>query len=655
MKKNLPRVLKILVLASLIVVLLLTSCTGKANDSTQSETTAEPTLAPTPKPEEPKRLVVCLGEEPQSLYLYKGSSQAMWSVLEAIYDGPIDTINNTPVPVILEDLPTLENGGVQLQSIPVNQGDKVANIEGDVVALQKGVKVFPEGCTSASCALEWDGNSSINLVQMTATFKLLPGLKWSDGEPLTAEDSVFSIQVSGDPDTKVTKTNLERTAAYEAVDEQTIQWTGVPGYLTLRPASFFWLPLPRHLLEGYTAVELNTAEITNKNPIGWGAYQIEEWAPGSEIRLVKNPNYFKAAEGLPKFDELIFKFLPTVPDADLSPMVLEECDIMDTSNGLEDQIQTVRELEIAGELTTYFGQGPAWEGINFGIKPATYDEVYNPYEDRADFFTDLRTRQAFAYCIDRESINRDILFSQSQIPPSYLPVTHPMAVQGLPVLEYDTARGIELLEEVGWVDSDGDGNTPRIAQGVENVFNDTPFSITYALTDTSLNRQVAEVVRKSMLDCGVEVNVKLLPPADLLAAGPDGALFGRSFDLAQLSWSTGNLPSCFLYASSEIPSPKNSWLGTKYGGVNITGYSNPDYDAACSAMLTAGLDAEALALNNQTTQQVIANDLPVLPLYYQIKAMVARVDLCGLSLDTSSRSALSMIEELEIAETCPVQ
>jgi peptide/nickel transport system substrate-binding protein len=636
-----------------VVVIFLSACGPKNQNTATSESqTPEPTIAPTPTAKATSKLTVCLGEEPQTLYLYAGSSQAMWSVLEAIYDGPIDIQNNTPVPVILNELPTLDNGGVKLQSAAVSQGDKVANTEGNVVSLQKGVKIFPEGCTMESCAVEWDGFSALTLVQMTAEFHLLSGLKWSDGEALTAEDSVYSYQLSADPATKVVKTNINRTAAYEVVDPQTVKWTGIPGYLTTRSSSFFWLPQPKHLLETHTAADLNTAEITNKTPMGWGAYQITEWIPGSEIRLVKNPNYFKASEGLPKFDELIYRFLPTVPNADLSPLVNGDCDIMDTSTGLEDQIQTVRELELAGKLTSYFGQGSAWEAINFGIKPASYDTVYNPYEDRQDFFGDLRTRQAFASCINRPAIIKDVLFSQSQIPPTYLPLTNPLAVQGLPVIGYDTAAGIKLLEEVGWKDMDGDPNTPRTAAGVASVFNSTPFSVSYTASDTEQNRQIAQIVVSSMKDCGVEVTPLFLAPSELLAKGPDGPLFGRNFDLAQLSWSSGTTPSCFLYASSEIPSEINSWLGTEHGGVNLTGYSNPDFDAACSAMLNSGLDVDTFNQNNQKTQQMLSNDLPILPLFYQIKAMASRVDLCGLSLDSSARSGLGNIESLEITNNC---
>jgi peptide/nickel transport system substrate-binding protein len=138
----------------------------------------------------------------------------------------------------------------------------------------------------------------------------------------------------------------------------------------------------------------------------------------------------------------------------------------------------------------------------------------------------------------------------------------------------------------------------------------------------------------------------------MYASGPTGTVFGRNFDLAELAWSTGRQPPCFLYSSTEIPTEKNSWLGTKFGGVNLTGYSNPTYDEACSNMLAAGLDKEAFDQNNQITQMLIADELPILPLFYHIKAMVSRTDLCGLTLDVSSRSPLDQIEVFDTSSDC---
>ncbi|MCX6056289.1 MAG: ABC transporter substrate-binding protein [Chloroflexi bacterium] len=627
---------------------ILSSCSGLGIRQTQT-VLETPSVTETPPI---KTLVICLGEEPQSLYLYGGSSQATWSVLESIYDGPIDTSEYEPVPVILSSLPTLENGGIVLDTVTVTQGDEVANVEGDLVALQEGVTVFPSGCTSNDCAVQWDGQSDLSLVQMKATFILFPDLKWSDGQPLTAEDSVYSFDLSADPSTNVSKNRVKRTADYQARDEQTIQWTGIPGYLTRTPASFFWIPQPKHLLGSLSTEELNTSVLTNKKPIGWGPYQIEEWTAGDQIRLVRNPNYFRAAEGFPKFDVLVYRFLPGFPQTDLSPMVTGQCDIMDPSTGLESQIQSVRELELGGKLKSYFGQGPSWEGLNFGIRPASYDDTYNPYLDRQDFFGDIRIRQAFAYCIDRDKIIKDVFFSQSQVPASYLPANHPLVIPNLPVIQHDPAKGIQLLEEAGWVDKDGDTSTPRTAEAVSQVLRGTEFIVNDSVIDSPLHRLVTEIVVESLAECGIKVTPGYLPATEMLAAGPEGLVFGRNFDLAELAWSSGTLPPCFLYSSLEIPSDQNGWLGTKYGGVNFTGYSNESYDASCSNLLTAGLDEEKFMTSNKETQTILSSDLPVIPLFYPVKGMVSRVDLCGLKMDTSSRSPMSSIESLEINQNC---
>lgn len=439
----------------MLIIAALAACEPGATATIPA--TSEPTqAAATPTAIPQKTLVVCLGYEPTSLYMYKESSRAMWSVLEALYDGPIDTVNFQAQPVILDTLPTVENGGITLSSTAVKAGDEVANVEGDIVALTKGVVVFPEGCTSSECAVAWDGTSDLKITQMSAQFKIKAGITWSDGTPLTAEDVVYSYTVAADPATAAAKTLVKRTASFTAIDAQTVQWTGKPGYLTMNPSAYFWIPLPKHILGRMTAEQLNTADETNKSPLGWGPYMIDEWTTGDHIRLVKNPNYFRASEGLPKFDVLVFRFTPGLAETDLSPLVTGECDLMETSVGLEGQIQPLRELENAGKTKLYFGQGPEWELLNFGIKPASYDDAYNPYLDRQDFFGDLRSRQAVAYCVNREKIIKEVLFSQSQIPATYLPTTHPYWIKDLSVIAYDPAQGASLLDQVGWVDDDND-------------------------------------------------------------------------------------------------------------------------------------------------------------------------------------------------------
>lgn len=625
---------------------ILTACSSGGLSLTTP--TATPTTEPTPTVVPLKTLVVCLGQEPSSLYLYGDSSQSAWSIFESLYDGPIDTVNYEPQPVILENIPNQENGGVTVQSVNVSAGDIVANTEGDLVALKKGVKVFGEGCTSGDCATEWDGSSELKVSQMVVKFKLLSGLKWSDGQPLTADDSVYSYTVASDPATNASKTLVKKTASYTAQDDQTLVWTGVPGYLTQNSSAFFWIPLPKHLLSQYSAKDLNTTDAATKKPIGWGPYMIDEWQQGDHIRMVKNPNYFRAGEGLPKFDVVVYRFLGDVPSADLSPVLTGECDIIDTSVSLEDQILSIREMELQGKVKAYYAEGPEWEGINFGIKPAAYDDVFNPYLDRADFFGDVRTRQAIADCINREDIVHSAYFSLATLPTTYLTPTHPFFVKDLSTYPYDPAKGEQLLDEVGWKDSDGDPGTARVAAGVANVVDGTAFDITYTVTDSTLHATIAKKVKSDLGQCGINVTVNLVSTAGMYASGPDGQVFGRNFDLAELGWTTGRQPPCFLYSTSEIPSAANDWLGTKYGGVNLTGYSNPTYDQDCENLLTSGLDGNAALTANSDALKILADDLPVIPLFYHVKVMVSRTDLNGLTLDASARSGLQNIENLEL-------
>ena len=509
--------------------------------------------------------------------------------------------------------------------------------------------MLPSGCASPECAKTWDGKSTLKMDQRTVTFKLLPGLKWSDGTALTAADSLYSFNVASDTATPVSKRIVDRTAAYQATDEQTISWTGVPGYAPQRFDGLFWSPLPKHMLSKYKPADLLKAEEAAVKPLGWGPYKLEEWKKGAFIRLSKNANYFRAAEGLPKFDTLVFRFLGEQGDNNLQALLSGECDVVDESVLLFDQLQILLQQEAARKLRVYIGQGPEWEQLSFGIKPASYDDGYNPASDRADFFGDLKMRQAVAYCIDRDALNRTLLNSRSGVPAGLVPPSHPLYMPELAALPYDVAKGNQLLSELGWKDTDNNPATPRVADTAARVTKGTPLSLTYLTTEATLRRKTAEMIAKNLADCGIQVKVQMQNPGVLYAAGPDGALFGRKFDLAQFSWEAGSQPPCNLYETSTIPTAKNSWLGG-----NITGYSNAAYDAACQQARAARPEPAAdYVKRNQEAQKLFAQALPVLPLYYRLKLAASRPDLCGFEMDVTARSVLWNLEQLSYGGVCP--
>ncbi|HEX9615771.1 MAG TPA: ABC transporter substrate-binding protein, partial [Anaerolineales bacterium] len=276
-----------------------------------------PTNSPEPTPA-PRTLTICLGAEPDTLFVYGGMMRVKSNIFEAIYDGPVDTNGYDYQPVILEKLPSLADGDARIEPVAVAAGDKVFNDAGEVVALAAGEKVRPYGCTRPGCAVAWDGGP-LEMGQLSADFILLEGLRWSDGEPLTARDSNFSYSVARECGEKgdcgwfslplpMNYQTLERTASYGILNERTTRWTGLPGYLDLQYAVNFFFPLPEHQLRGVAPQEMVESEMTTRTPLGWGPYVLEGWVYGDRIRLSRNPYYFRAVEGLPRFDRLVFRF-----------------------------------------------------------------------------------------------------------------------------------------------------------------------------------------------------------------------------------------------------------------------------------------------------------------------------------------------------------
>ncbi len=642
-------------LLALVFLLILAGCQGSTSVPTTAPVlpTAAPTDAPPPQPtitatqETPKTLVVCTQDEPETLYIYGGSSRSMWSVLEAVYDGPFDTRAFSVQPVILEKIPSLVDGDAALRPVTLQAGDSLIDVDGNLVALQAGTRFLPSGCSSPDCAAAWDGVSPVSVDQLVVRFTLKEGVKWSDGQLLKASDSVFSYSLAADPKTPSSKYLTDRTFSYQVVDERTVEWTGMPGFYEERFGTFFWLPLPEHVLGSRSAEALLTDPAAARSPLGWGPYTIEEWTEGDHITLRKNANYFRAGEGLPFYETLVYRFIGDTADGNLNGLLAGECDIVDQNTQFLEMFPALLERETQGKLKTYVGQGPEWEHLDFGIRPSAYDDGYQAESDRPDFFGDARVRQAFAYCIDRQKVIDQLLYRRSDLPASYLPPTHPLFVSDLQQYTYQPQEGVRLLEEVGWKDHDGNPDTPRVASGVSGVPDGTPFSVSYLTSEATLRKQVAQSISSDLKGCGIEVKQTFTNPGSLFAPGPDGTVFGRKFDLVEFSWEASARPNCLLYSSAQVPSAMNQWIGA-----NITGLSSAGFDAACSLAYWARPNDPEYQSRNRQALEKFTEELPAIPLYFYPKIALSRSDLCGLEVDVTARSILWNIEGLRYGDAC---
>ncbi|MEA3309891.1 MAG: peptide ABC transporter substrate-binding protein [Chloroflexota bacterium] len=610
---------------------------------TATATTAPPTTTPEPTPTAtplpPKTLVICQPHEPTSLYWYSNSRLTARHIHEALYDGPIDNLSYAYQPVILVKIPSLKDGDAKLTQVIVQAGDKVVDAYNEPVKLEEGMLLYPSGCRSAACAVEFEGEP-VEMDQLAVTFQLKEDLQWADGEPLTAQDSLYGYELRQDPDTPASKYTELRTASYEAVDELSTRWTSLPGYFDQTYYLNFYQPLPRHLWQeelGYTAIDLLTAPEANRTPLSWGPFAIHEWIAGDHLTLIKNPHYFRAAEGLPYVDTVIYRFVADANTA-IAQLLSGECDIVTQDADLTPQYELLLELQEHGVAKPYFSPGPLWEHVNFGIVPAA---EYN----QPSVFDDLRTRQAVTYCLDRQRVVSLLRYGRTVVPDSYLPAEHPLYAGDLITrYSYEPEKGRALLEESGWQDTDADGI--REAHDVPGARNGTPLEITWTSTSQTLPKQYMELFRQDLAECGIQLQLENLPIPEFFAQNSSGPLYGRNFELSSFAWSAGtDIPPCELYLSSEIPSEENEWAGS-----NFSGFSNEEYDIACERALQSLPGTDEYIAAHQEAQRIFSEQLPALPLFLRLKIAATRAEVLGFTLDPTENSELWNIEELDLAQ-----
>jgi peptide/nickel transport system substrate-binding protein len=606
------------------------------------------TASPLPPPD--SSLVICQEAEPETLYRYGGSSAAR-HVLEAIYDGPIDHREYEFQPVILEKLPSLEDGDAYFNTVIVQQGDRVVDVSGRVVELEPEVQVFPSHtCVDAAnpeCVETFDGNP-MEMEQMVATWQILEGVTWSDGEPVTALDSTYSYELACHPDTPASVRDVcDNTYSYASAGTNTVVWTGLPGYIDDLYFLNFLSPLPHHLWHdelNYTAADVLSSPESARQPIGWGPFIITEWVEGSHISLESNPLYFRAEEGLPLVERLEFRFADDVEGL-IAMFLSGECDVGLIRDGqlgrLHGELGRVMPLLVAAEeeglLNLVATTSQVWEHMTFGIIPA--DDI-----DRPDYFGDVRTRQAIAQCIDRQTLVDELTYGLGQVASSYIPPDHPLfAGTRVTNWDYDPDAGIALLAQAGWIDEDDDGVLE--ADGVQGVRNGTLFRVELMLVSEEEQQEtIARILRSNLADCNIQVELTGVPLSEFLADGPQGPLLGRRFDLALFHWFNEVEPPCNLYLSEQIPGP------TDWGRFNVAGFSYDAYDGACRAALSALPGTREYERYHAESQAIFSDQLPDLPLFWWVRTAIARPGVTNFTLDPSEEGELWNIESIGIVQ-----
>jgi peptide/nickel transport system substrate-binding protein len=318
----------------------------------------------------------------------------------------------------------------------------------------------------------------------TVVFQLRKNVKWHNGEPLTAQQVVWSENQRLDPklsfDAKVLGDAVEK---WEAVDDHTVK-------LTLkRPDVGFlrWLtPAPGRAFVIYPKWDEKTAGQSAATTIGTGPFKYKSYEPGVKVEVVRNPDYF--IKGMPYLDGIDFMI---IPDADARMTGLR--------SGQLDMIEFVDFQQLPAlrkDPNIYIPEGKGFYGARL-----SFDMNLPPTND-------VRVRRALNYAVDRKTIVDAVLAGEGApiwggiIPPGRF--GYAKELEGY--WSYDPKKAKALLAEAGWRDTKGDGK----------LYNKDgqPLKVTFVTYGPSWWSQVAEIVQQNFRDIGVICDLAVKPWAE---------------------------------------------------------------------------------------------------------------------------------------------
>ena len=390
---------------------------------------------------------------------------------------------------------------------------------------------------------------------LTITWHLKDGLKWSDGEPLTADDVKYTFDYIKEHPETYFSTSMQIVDSIEVVDDLTVVF-----HMNTADMSFVarigWYGtfiLPEHVFNNGQKWEDNPASTT---PVTSGPYKFDSYTQGSDITLVANEDY---AEGAPAIKKIIFSIIPD--DATAIQALL---------NGELDYMQNVPSA-YADQLLA----DPNYRMIR-DIYPSPYRIIFNVNDP---IVGDLAVRKAIALCINREDISAKVY--ANIMPPEYS--AYPSCVTWCsnttdvyPSQDIEAAK--KVLEDAGYT-KDADGYYVR---GIE-------WEVFEGMQD------MANLIIASCKEAGIEIKLNLSEyNAWAQKVGPEG--------------------NYMMEAQGGFMGPDPAALATRYGtgsNSNYAGWSNAEFDALCAEGAATGDTAKRAELY-KAAQKLIIEELPAI-------------------------------------------
>jgi peptide/nickel transport system substrate-binding protein len=444
-------------------------------------------------------------------------------------------------------------------------------------------------------------NQGIAADGRSVIWKLRQNVVWSDGQPFTAADVVFTYEFIRQPQVAaVTAQYYETLAAVEALDDHRVK-------LTFKEPTPAWqLPftgqngmiLPKH---GFTAAP-GSNRWQSANLVGTGPYRLITQTEG---RWLFAPNE-RFREGLPTFRlvELQGGVAPYV--AARAVLQTGQADFAHNLQLEAAALSTLAQGEQGAIVPTFGGQVERvminFTDPNRAAANGEKSSLANPHP----FLTELPVRQAINYAIDRDAIANQLYGALGQ-PTAQLLVAPPAYASSRISYAYQPDKAKALLDQAGWRDSNGNGIRDKAG---------TELSLKFQSPVNTVRQQTQEMIKANLAAIGIAVELDRVRIDDFFSADPAQPRSLNHFYADLQEYATGNdTPDPIIYMSwwtcAEIASQANNWQKP-----NNARYCNPDYDALWEAARSE-LDLQRRVQLFQQMDELLAADVAVLPIVHR--------------------------------------
>lgn len=428
-------------------------------------------------------------------------------------------------------------------------------------------------------------NGGVSADLTSITWKLKPGVVWSDGSAFTAADVVFSGDYCMHPEGGCNaSTNFTDVASIEALDDLTVKITfGVAKPFPYGPFVGTTVPIiQKAQFENCMGAKAPECTEQNFGPIGTGPFKVTEFKANDVVLYDMNESYRE--EGKPHFSNILFKGGGDAASAARSVLETGE---FDYAWNLQVEPEILTQMVAAGKgiVVTAFGTSVERIMVQSTNPDSALGDERGTVKHPHPFLTDAAVRKALSLAIDRQILVDAGYGAAGQVTCNVLPAP---AVYASTANDWcktqDIAGANKLLDDAGWVrGSDG----VRAKDGVR-------LSLLYQTSTNSVRQGTQALLKQMWGEIGIETELKNISASVFFGgdqSSPD--TFQKFFSDIEMYTNNfdGTDPEKYMnsWTCKEIPSPANQWLGN-----NMPRFCDPAYDAlAVELSTTASLEKRA--------------------------------------------------------------